>query len=389
MEEPDLGIFCQLYRDAAERCFSKPLNQPLTETESKLFYQQVLDMTGLTVGWRSLKNYSFFVLDPKNQKDENPSFATMDTLARYVLKAPYTNEIDRKNDEIHHPYWFMYRQQKLEKKTKAVTKTKHTNWFNLGIMLVAIAAALLIYYWRRPKNMVTVIENFHNLSDQALAANGWMVLNKDAAYWANRNMQPGALTLYTLPGDNWPDSTSKPSIKNLLIRSLPTGCMTMELQMSGFVPSAEWQQAGLLLMQDTSLNSPSIRVSLAFNDFFGGYKKPREVIIQAISSMGKGSKPEEFAHMPVLTPDSVTEVPSLLNNLKYSALRIEKHNSIYRFLFASGANANGAFKQFAAEKDLPFEPHYVAIFAIKGRVATTAVVPVKINAFLLQTMPCE
>jgi len=388
MEQPDLDIFCRLYRDAAERCFSKPITRQLTETESKLFYQQILDQTGLTVGWRSLKNYSFFVLDPKNQKGENPSFATLDTLARYVLKAPYTNEIDRKNDEGHHPYWFMYRQQQLDKKVATTQKNKRRNLLNLAIMIIAIAAALLIYNWRRPKNMVSVAENFHNLGDQALAANDWTVLNKDAVYWAKRDTQPGALTLYTLPGDNWPDSAAKPSIKNLLVRSLPSGCMTMELQMAGFVPSAEWQQAGLLLMQDTSLNSPSIRVSLSFNDFFGGYKRPKEVIVQAISSSGQGSKPEEFAHIAVLTPDSVTEVPTLLNNLKYSSLRIEKRESHYRFLFASGSNANGAFKEFAV-KDFTFEPHYVAIFAIKGRVAKTPVVPVKINAFLLQTMDCE
>lgn len=388
MEQPDLSIFCQLYRDAAERCFRKLLTQPLSETESKLFYQQVLDATGLTVGWRSLKNYSIFVLDPQNQKDENPSFATLDTLARYVLKAPYTNEIDRKNDEGHHPYWFMYRQQQLDKKKGAVNKNDRKNWLNLAIMAVAIVTALLIYNWRRPKNLVSVVENFHNVSDEALTANGWRVLNKDAAYWAKRDTQPGALTLYTLPGDNWPDSAAPPSIKNLLVHSLPYGCMTMELQMSGFVPSAEWQQTGLLLMQDTSLNSPSIRVSLSFNDFFGGYKKPREVIVQAISSSGQGSKPEEFAHIPVLTPDSVAEVPTLLNNLKYSSIRIEKRDGHYRFLFASGRDANGAFKEIAA-KDFSFEPRYVGIFAIKGRVAKTPVVPVKIGAFLLQEVPCE
>jgi hypothetical protein len=388
MEQPDQDIFCQLYRDAAQRCFSKPLTQPLSETESKLFYQQVLDQTGLTVGWRSLKNYSQFVLDPKNQKDENPSFATLDTLARYVLKAPYTNEIDRKNDEGHHPYWFMYRQQQLDKKNTAGKKIKRKNGLNLGIMIVAIIAAMLIYNWRRPKPMASIVETFHNLSNQALTANGWILLNKDTNYWAKRDSQPGALTLYTLPGDNWPDSAAQPFIKNMLVHSLPSGCMTMELQMGGFVPSAEWQQAGLLLMQDTSLNSPSIRISLSFNDFFGGYKKPREVIVQAISSSGHGSKPEEFAHIQVLTPDSVAEVPTLLNNLKYSSIRIEKRNGHYRFLFASGSNANGAFKEIAA-KDFGFEPHYVGIFAIKGRVAKTPVVPVKINAFLLQGMACE
>jgi len=51
-------------------------------------YNQVFERTGLTIGWKSLKNYSFFVLAGSSRKQENPSAATLDTMARYVLDAP-------------------------------------------------------------------------------------------------------------------------------------------------------------------------------------------------------------------------------------------------------------------------------------------------------------
>ena len=256
------------------------------------------------------------------------------------------------------------------------------------ITIVLILLIVIAYIWRSHKHSQAVNENFQELSDKGLSDRGWQLLGKDATYWGKRNTEPGALTLFTLPGDNWPDSLAKPAIKNLLIREMPTGCLTMELQMAGLAPSAEWQQAGLLLMEDTSLNSPSIRISLAFNDLFGGYQRPKEVIVQAISSAGHGDKPEEFAHVPVLTLDSISEKPELLNNLKYTALRIEKQNDHYRFLYAGGNSTNTAFKEIAV-KDFNFEPHYIAIFALNGRVKGAPVVPVRIKRFTMASVPCK
>ena len=51
-------------------------------------YARILDDTGLVIGWKSIKNYSLFVLSPAAAKSENPSVATLDTLSRYVMVAP-------------------------------------------------------------------------------------------------------------------------------------------------------------------------------------------------------------------------------------------------------------------------------------------------------------
>jgi len=88
MKEMDALAFSSLFKEACLKCFGYPLQTPLTETESKLFYTEVLDQTGLIIGWKSIKNYSFFVLDKGVGKAENPSIATLDTLARYIAAAP-------------------------------------------------------------------------------------------------------------------------------------------------------------------------------------------------------------------------------------------------------------------------------------------------------------
>src|SRR5882757_2727593 len=111
MNSLDFSAFASLFKRACLKCFGHPLQEPLTETESKLLYNQIFEQTGLTIGWKSLKNYSFFILSGSTGKQENPSTATLDTLARYVLDAVYTLEADRKEKEPHYPYWYRYKEQ--------------------------------------------------------------------------------------------------------------------------------------------------------------------------------------------------------------------------------------------------------------------------------------
>ena len=73
MNNLDLSVFDSLFRQACLKCFGHPLEVPLTETESKLLYNRVFEQTGLTIGWKSLKNYSLFVMGGGEDKKENPS----------------------------------------------------------------------------------------------------------------------------------------------------------------------------------------------------------------------------------------------------------------------------------------------------------------------------
>jgi len=61
MNNSDYLAFAALFRETYLKCFGQALENPLSETESKLFCNHVLDQTGLSIGWKSVKNYSFFL----------------------------------------------------------------------------------------------------------------------------------------------------------------------------------------------------------------------------------------------------------------------------------------------------------------------------------------
>ena len=388
MNNPDFLIFTVLFKEAYQKCFGSALESPLTETESKLLCNHVLDKTGLSVGWKSVKNYSIFINDTAGGKQENPSVATMDTLARYVLNAPYTSEIQRKNDESHYPYWFLYKQKfKKPAGEKHWIVSLNSLYLFLGvILLLALLAA--IYKITIGTKSVNFTDHFTNLNEQSMLDNGWFVKAKDAAYWNRRNEKPGDLTLFTLNGDSWPDSSSKPIIKNLLLRPIVSDCFTVEVHLENFVPHEEWQQAGILLMDDTTFTGKTIRLSLAYNDFFGGIKQPKEILIQAITSLGNGfGKPEEIAHKVVLYPDSAGANGVLMQNLQNTSLRIEKYGSKFRFLYSCGIKKNGPFKEVVTQ-EIAIKPKYIGLFAIKG-FTNSSVVPVRFKFFRLTGEECK
>ena len=361
----------------------------MTETESKIFCNKILDLTGLSIGWKSVKNYSFFVMDATAGKKENPSVATLDTIARYVLAAPYTTEIQRKDNEAHYPYWFLYR-EKFQ--IPAATAKKSRKWgAGLVVLLIGIAVIILLAVYFKfimSSAHAQFSDDFHNLTEQSILDRGWIVKSKDNVYWNKRGEAPGVLSLYTLNGDNWPDPNSKPGIKNLLLRPIASDCFTAEVHMRDFIPRQEWQQAGVLLLEDTTFAGKSIRLSLAFNDNFGGMKMSREILVQAITSLGNGfGKPEEIAHKPVFYIDSTKNTSLLVQNLKNTALRIEKHGNKYRFLYAGGNIENGAFKEVASQ-EFEMNPKYIGIFAIRG-FTKSANVPVKFTFFKITGEPCE
>jgi hypothetical protein len=225
-------------------------------------------------------------------------------------------------------------------------------------------------------------ENFTNTDNVVLQNNGWFVKAKDAEWWNKRNVSPGVLTLYTLKGDSWPDTVSKPEIRNLLMRGIPADDFTAEVHLENFIPQAEWQQAGILLMEDTVFTGKSIRLSLAYNDYFGGLKRPKEILVQVISSLGDGfGKPEEIAHKVLFYPDSAADTNFLVENLRNPALRIEKSGGKLRFLYAGGVKANGAFKEVASQS-FNIKPKYIGLFAIRG-FTDSAPIPVRFKFFKL------
>jgi hypothetical protein len=230
-------------------------------------------------------------------------------------------------------------------------------------------------------------DDFHALSADSLAARGWWVVAPDTVYWGKRGVWDGGLTLYTLEGDYWPDSVHRPVIRNLLQRRIPCDCFTMEWHLNQFIPRQNWQQAGILLSEDTGFMGKCLRVTIAYNDYNGVYPRRGTIHLQAITSSSTG-KPEEFAHVSLFAADSLRQNPALAGNLQHSALRIEKRGDRFRILYADGILENTPFREMAVH-EFSMQPRYVGLFALKGFVDSAEVVPARFTWFSLDCVGCK
>jgi hypothetical protein len=387
MNDLENKAFISLFKACFQKCFGFAFSSALSETESKHLGNTIFEATGLVIGAKSLKNYSAYIANQGAAKQENPSTATLDTMARYILDAPYTDEIKRKDKENHFPWWFQYKNT-IAIPAKNTPKNKRKNWPVLLITAMAVAIVLLLMQLFRGHPNEFFTDNFHSLREDSLIKNGWMLQSKDENWWRKRDERSGCLSLYTLRGDNWPDAANAPVIKNLLLRKISGDCFAVEIHLADFIPKENWQQAGMLLMEDTGFASKTVRLSLAFNDFFGGFDRPKEIIIQGVSSGGKDiNRPEEIAHIAVFNiPDGAEAL--VHNNLQYSALRIEKTGTHFRFLYSTSPVENFAFKE-AFVKDLPIKPKYIGLFALQGFVNDTNYIPAHVTFFSILNSDCE
>lgn len=382
--------FRQLFRQACEKCFAHPLTAPLSETDSKLFSNRILEQTGLVIGVKSIKNYSIYIANEEGKK-ENPSVATLDTLARFVLNAPYTDEIQRKKEEGHYPWWFEYRAGIAAHASgnRKISTPKKGIAFMLIAAIIISASAIFILHRSPFKHDENFVERFNNVSIDSLTKHSWSIQNIDTVWWNKRSLLPGHLSLFTLRADNWPNEHERGKIKNLMTRPLSSDCFSIEIHLSDFTPIQNWQQAGILLAEDTTFTGKVIRLSVSYNDFFGGYKLTPEIILQGVSSTESEnhSKPEEFLHAILFKVEPGQE-NLVKQNLRKLALKIEKRGNHFRFLYTAGSMESFAFRE-AVAKDFIINTKYIGLFAIKGFSEGHEYIPANFDSFSITNLACD
>ncbi|MGI4735472.1 MAG: hypothetical protein ACRYG7_09855 [Janthinobacterium lividum] len=402
------AAFASLFEAVCQQGLGQTLHDPLSEADSKLLAVVILEQTGLVVGSKSLKNYALYLLHRPESKRENPSVATLDTLARFVLRAPRTDEVRRKTHEGHYPYWFQYRSSlaasalpiaAAEPVPAAIATpaaalknwrgTRRERLLLAAFLAITSLAAGLSWWLIRVPRPADFYDSFTSVAADSLRGRGWSVQQLDTAWWARRAARPGTCALYTLPGDSWPAGPRPAGIRNLLVRRIGPDCFSAEMHLDQFFPVHNWQQAGILLSENKDFTGKLLRLSLSYNDYFGGYARPAEIIVQGISSTeaASRSKPEEFAHVPLFAlrypHDSLVAA-----NLRQSALKIEKKGHRFRFLYATGSMESFAFTE-AATGTFAIEPRYLALFATQGFAPASYVAPAYLTSFSLVKWPCE
>lgn len=389
MKDLNISVFKKLFGEACHKCFGYPVTSSLSDPDSKLLSNKIFDQTGLIIGAKSIKNYSRFVFSKDdNDNKENPSIATLDTFARYVLDAPATNEIQRKDNESHYPYWFQYKNSFISKTPEFQSPVK---WKKITVALIPLLAIIGLYtiYLHTGKNKNDFFyDGFSSVSTDSLLSRGWIIKSPYNGWWNKRDEKAGHLALYTLRGDNWALGNNRASIKNLLMRKITSDCFAAEIRLTGFVPLNNWQQAGILISEDSTFTGKMIRLSIAYNDYFGGYQKPAEIIIQVISSTESGfnSKPQEVAQIPIFTVEN-TKDSLAIENLSKSILKIEKKGNHFRFLYSASSIESFALKE-AANGDFSIQPKYISIFAIQGWAEIENITPVYFDSFSIMKVQC-
>lgn len=386
-------IFTNLFREVCEKCFSKPLEEPLKEPDAKHLSDEIQEKTGLMIGWKSIKNFSLYATHSELKKEENPSIATLDTLARYVLNAPVTDDLKRKATESHYAYWYDYKSRFATRQPRE-RKNVSGSWKKVlvatGGLLIAALTGIFIYSQLQSENKHhQFADDFSSVSMESLTSNGWIVKKPTNQYWRKRDERAGHLTLHTLRGDNWRSDDTSPGISDLLVRKIGNDCFSTEIHLTDFVPHQNWQQAGILLSEDSTFEGNVLRLSIAYNNFFGGFDKPSEIIVQVVASNAPAglSKPEEIAHVVLFTGD-VQKDSLIRSNLSKSALKIEKRSNHYRFLFTHGRMERFAFKE-AVHRDIDIQPKYLGLFAMQGLSDSENPIPVHFDSFNLIDIDCD
>ncbi|MCE7055187.1 hypothetical protein LZF95_10915 [Algoriphagus sp. AGSA1] len=378
----DSEAFILLFREVVEKCFGHGLTSQLNENQSKILSVEIEEKTGLIIGYKTLKNYSVYICEENDSKTINPSLSSLDTLARYALNAPFTTDAERLKFENHFPYWNNY-QRKVPYKPAVKLKTKPSFIILLSGVLGVILLGYIIIHSSKEADF---IEEFNHVDRESLETRSWKLISPDTHYWKESDKTENYLTLFTLDSDNWPESNQKPEIKNLLVRPLESSCFKAETHIEEFFPRQRWQQAGLILMEDLAFNSRALRISIAYNDFFGGFDSSPEIILQGVQTNGL-ENPEEVLHYQLF--EILPESKELIrDNLRYCKLRIEKKGDRIRVLVATSSLPNAGLKEVGSF-NFEFTPKYIGIFAIKGREKDTEIIPVKFDHFSLQELNCH
>ncbi|RZJ56574.1 MAG: hypothetical protein EOO45_28625, partial [Flavobacterium sp.] len=169
MNEVENEAFISLFRECFQKCFAHPLAGAMTETESRHLANTIFEATGLVIGAKSLKNYSLYIATDDRSKRENPSVATLDTMARYVLLAPYTDEVQRKK-EGQYRYWYQYKaSRKMEDSVPAGNRPLKRMLLLFSGIIGLTALAFFIFNPAPGKKQQVYIDNFQLLKESELA----------------------------------------------------------------------------------------------------------------------------------------------------------------------------------------------------------------------------
>lgn len=189
-------------------------------------------------------------------------------------------------------------------------------------------------------------EHFDDTSLEGLKKNDWEFSDFDSSLWFPQNRR-GLLTLRTSRGDYWFTPPDTPVIHNLLVKKLPDcSCFKLTFKISEFHPNENFQQIGVIFLNETRDRDHNIRVTTAV----GGASQKLQVI----------KRDHALAYEQSFILRNIDTDP-VLDSLW---IVVEKRDKEFEF-FYNLRNEYGPFASFA-KMSFDFEPAYIGLGAFNG-----------------------
>lgn len=195
-------------------------------------------------------------------------------------------------------------------------------------------------------------DNMDEVSDEALYAKGWLIADKDESEW-QRFAKSGHLALSTLRGDNWVNNYQpEAKIINMVYRKLDCDCCTVTARLTDFDPMKNWQQAGLMFLEEPDFSGRSMRMTFAVHQEENG--RPRKKL--QILPMQESRIPYNKTVMTLNEEMDLSQI----------SLQIRKDGDQFEFLYY----LEGSFSSYytVVRIDFRMTPGYVALVAFQGFV---------------------
>lgn len=225
-------------------------------------------------------------------------------------------------------------------------------WVWLAVLFVVALSALILAgrknrlpkYWK---------EDFGSTHPDSLKRNGWAIEDFDAAAFS-KQLQPKHLTLYTLRGDYWYTPPDTPVISNLLFKKLSGESGKITFKLVNFNPTQNFQQAGLILLNENRDRSHNIRATFA----------ACETCIPALQSIQMVKMENGTAYEKRYPLISWSDEPPAEAPLQELWIQVQYEKGKFRIFYHTGEE----FASFGevGNFDFNFQPRYVGIAAFRG-----------------------
>lgn len=237
---------------------------------------------------------------------------------------------------------------------------------SLGLLTFTFLSIVALFKSKGINKEIGWREDFTSLSIDSLEVRGWEIWERDSSYWS-KQLKPGYLTLYTMPGDYWIKPGETRTIKNLLVRRIDCDCCVVTMKINGFFPSQNHQQVGFFILDEKNPRKNNLKYTYRYAKI---QKRDlhNEDILYEIEEIGletfnqKEGEIIDYDQMTICDLQKINPKPCL----DTVQLQIRFTNGSAKYFYKEGNDWQGFRATTMHALAYDFKPHYLGITAFQG-----------------------